>query len=100
MNGNAARAGVVHFAAVFTTGFVLGTIRVLWVLPRLGTRTAELIESPIMLAVMVVARWVVHRWKIPAAVSLRLTMGLLALGLLLLTEFTFVLWIRGLTLRE
>src|SRR5581483_10858148 len=88
MNGNAARAGVVHFAAVFTTGFVLGTIRVLWVLPRLGTRTAELIESPIMLAVMVVARWVVHRWKIPAAVSL------------LLTEFTFVLWIRGLTLRE
>jgi hypothetical protein len=31
---------------------------------------------------------------------LRLTMGLLARGLLLLTEFTFVLWIRGLTLRE
>ena len=101
MNGNAAKAGVVYFAVVFTTGFVLGTIRVLWVLPRLGTRTAELIESPIMLAMMVVAaRWVVHRWKIPAAVSLRLTMGLLALGLLLLTEFTFVLWIRGLTLRE
>jgi len=42
--------GVVYFCLVFGVGFILGTIRVLWVVPHLGVRTAELIETPLMLA--------------------------------------------------
>ena len=54
------KAAVLYFAFVFGAGFVLGTIRTLWVVPRLGTRKAELIETPIMLVVTIVAaRWVV-----------------------------------------
>jgi hypothetical protein len=34
---------------VFGTGFVLGPIRVLWAVPRLGERVAELMEAPLML---------------------------------------------------
>jgi hypothetical protein len=49
------KAGVVYFALVFGAGFVLGTIRTLWVVPRFGTRMAELMEMPIMLAVTMVA---------------------------------------------
>ena len=38
------KAGVLYFALVFAAGFALGTIRTLWVMPRLGVSTAELIE--------------------------------------------------------
>ena len=36
------KAGVLYFALVFGAGFVLGTIRILWVVPSFGTRMAEL----------------------------------------------------------
>lgn len=58
----AVKAGVLYFAIVFAVGFVLGTIRTLWVVPRVGERKAELMEMPIMLAVTIVtARWTVLR---------------------------------------
>jgi len=38
------------FALVFGMGFVLGTIRTLLVVPRVGARTAEQMETPIMLS--------------------------------------------------
>jgi len=41
------RAGALYFAIVFGVGFLLGPIRILWIVPRVGTRTAELIEAPI-----------------------------------------------------
>ena len=37
------KAGVLYFAVVFGAGFALGTIRTLWIVPRVGTRLAELI---------------------------------------------------------
>ena len=45
------KAGVLYFALVFGAGFVLGTIRTLWIVPRLGTRMAEMMETPIMLMI-------------------------------------------------
>ena len=47
------KAGAVYFGLVFVTGFVLGTIRTLWVVPHLETRTAELLEAPLMLVVII-----------------------------------------------
>jgi hypothetical protein len=41
----ALKVGALYFAAVFATGFVLGAIRTLWLVPRMGTRAAELIEA-------------------------------------------------------
>ena len=95
------KAGVVYFALVFGAGFILGTIRTLWVVPRIGTRTAELMEMPIMLAVTIVAaRWTVLHLSVPMMWSARIEMGCLALVLMLIAEFGFVLWIRGQTIRE
>jgi len=95
------KAGVFYFALVFAAGFVLGTIRTLWIVPRVGARTAELMETPIMFAVTVLAaRWVARRLLLPPTVATRLGFGFVALGLLLITEFTVVLWLRGLTIRE
>ena len=58
------KAGAVYFALVFGAGFALGTIRTLWVVPTVGTRTAELMETPIMLVVVVLAAgWIVRRFN-------------------------------------
>ena len=95
------KAGVLYFALVFGAGFVLGTIRTLWIVPRFCTRKAELMEIPIMLAVTIVAaRWTVLRLSVPSMWSARLEMGCIALTLMLIAEFGFVLWIRGLSVKE
>jgi len=94
------KAGVIYFALVFGAGFVLGPIRILWVVPRFGTRN-ELMETPIMFVVSIVAaRWVVRRLAVPSTASSRLGVGCVALGLLLVAEFTLVLWLRGLSISE
>lgn len=93
------QAGLLYFALVFGAGFVLGPIRLLWLVPRVGTRIAEMIESPLMLLVIIVAaRWVVRRLAVSPAFSDRLGMGGLALGLMLAAEFGFVLQLRGLSI--
>jgi type IV secretory pathway TrbD component len=95
------KAGVIYFALVFGAGFVLGLIRILWVVPRFGTRTAELLETPIMLVVTIIAaRWIVRRFGLPVTASIRLGMGCIALGLLVVAEFTLVLWLQGLTISD
>ncbi len=80
------RAGASYFALVFGAGFVLGSIRILFLVPRLGERVAELLEAPIMLVVIFFAsRYVVRRFALAARASL--AVGLLALLLLLAAEF-------------
>jgi hypothetical protein len=62
---------------------------------------AELSEMPIMLAIAIVtARWIVRRLAVPPTPSSRLGMGGIALSLLLIAEFTLVLWLRGLSIKE
>ncbi len=95
------KAGLLYFALVFGAGFVLGTIRTLWIVPRLGTRTAELMEVPIMFVVTVAAaRWIIGRFAVRPILSRRLAVGCIALGLMVVAEFTLVLWLRGLSIRE
>jgi len=95
------KAGVLYFALVFGAGFVLGTIRVLLLVPSLGARTAELIETPIMLVVTILAaRWVARRLALPPKPATRLGVGFVALAVLIAAELTIVLWLRGLTVRQ
>jgi hypothetical protein len=95
------KAGVLYFALVFGAGFVLGAIRTLWVVPRVGTRKGELMEMPVVLVVTIVAaRWTVLHLGLPSATSARLGMGGIALGLLIVAEFGLVLWVRGLSIKQ
>lgn len=95
------KAAVLYFALVFGVGFVLGTIRVLWLVPHFGTRLAQLMEMPLMLAVsFIAARWIVQRLAVPFTVSNRLSMGCMALALMLIAEFTLVLSLRGVSIGE
>ena len=54
----ATKAGALYANIVFLIGFILGTIRVLLLAPRLGETTAVIAEVPVMLA----ASWFVCRW--------------------------------------
>lgn len=95
------KAGFLYFSIVFGTGFILGTLRTLWVVPHFGRRVAELMEAPLMFtATYFAARWVVRRLGVPFAFARRLAMGSLALVLMLFMEFTVVLWFQGLSIRE
>ncbi len=95
------KAGTLYFALVFGAGFVLGPIRILWIVPRFGTRAAELMETPIMLVVTILAAgWIVRRLAVPPNPISRLGMGCVGLGLMLVAEFTLVLWFRGLSISE
>lgn len=96
-----ATAGLAYFALAFAAGFLLGTIRVLAIAPRVGERAAELLEAPPMLVVVVAAaRFVVRRFVPQAPLAARVAVGALGLTLLLAVEFTVVLSLRGLSLAE
>lgn len=72
---------------VFVIGFIVGTIRVLLVAPRLGETTAVIIESPIMLAASwFVCRWCVDRLSARRTVPARSLMGLVAFVVLMSAE--------------
>jgi hypothetical protein len=95
------KAGVLYFVLVFGAGFLLGAVRTLWVVPRVGARLAELMEAPVMLVVTIVAaRWIVRHFAIPYVPSARLEMGGIGLSLLLVAEFGLVLWLRGISIKR
>ncbi len=101
MTGRILRAGFLYFVLTFGAGFLLGPFRILFLVPRLGARAAELIEIPVMIGITwLAARWVTQRFSIPSQRGPRLSVGVLAGALLLLAEFALVLRLRGLTLEE
>jgi hypothetical protein len=96
-----ARAGVAYFALVFGAGFILGSIRVAFLVPRLGERVAELIEMPFMLVVILFsARFIISRFALPTATMVRLGVGLVALGLLLTAELLLAVALQSRSLGE
>jgi hypothetical protein len=89
------RASALYFTLVFGAGFVLGSIRVPFLVPRLGVRFAELLETPVMLVVVfVAARYVIRRYALVARRT-RLLMGTLALALLVSTELLLAFAMTG-----
>ena len=85
---SAIKAGITYFAIVLGAGFLMGSVRVPFLVPRLGERMAELIEMPVMFVVILLAaRFITKRFALPPRASVRLAAGFLALGLSVLAEF-------------
>lgn len=88
-------AGIAYFGVVFAAGFTLGISRVMLLVPRIGVRTAELLEMPIMLCVVVLAaRAVVRRFAIERENRGRLVMGGVAIVLAIGAELLVAIGIQ------
>jgi hypothetical protein len=95
------KAGVVYFLIVFAAGWILGPIRELWAVPRLGRMTAMLLEAVIMLTAMTVAaHWVIRRFSVLQTFGSTISVGLVAVGILAPAKLAGVVWVRGLSLHE
>lgn len=87
---SAAKAGIAYVLIVFAAGFVLGAIRVTFIAPQTGPLVAVLIELPFMLvASWIAAKWVLGTFQVPATLSARTVMGLVAFALLMVIEALF-----------
>lgn len=88
------RAGAAYFLTVFAAGFALAFIRLPLLVPRFGVRTAELMEMPVMLAVIAWAAWRLAKRHPDLGRRSRLLAGLFALTLLAVAEL-LVAWLLG-----
>lgn len=80
------KAGLTYFVIVFGAGFALALVRLPLLVPRFGVRTAELLETPVMLAVIFWAsRRLIHHYP-DLHRSSRLLAGAVALVLLVGAE--------------
>lgn len=94
-------AGLVYFLIVFAIGFVLGTLRVLFVVPQFGETAAVAMEVPVMLtASWFACRWIVARFAVPDAAAARLVMGGVAFALLMAAEAGVSVFAFGRTVGE
>lgn len=95
------KPAVLYFVLVLGTGFVLGMIRVPFLVPRLGERYAELLEMPFMfVAIVLAARFVVRRFDLPASLSVRLQVGFAALAMSVLAELLLATVLQGRSLAQ
>jgi hypothetical protein len=95
------RIATAYATAVFGAGFVLGSMRVLVVEPRIGARAAELLELPFMIAAsFLAAGWVNRRLDAGDPFGRRLAVGAVALVVLLAAEAVTGLALRGASLRD
>ena len=83
-------AATVYFLTLFALGFALGTLRVLFVAPRIGPMTATLAEIPVMLvAALLACRWSMRHWHVAYSAAARWVMVLWFLILLAGCETLF-----------
>jgi hypothetical protein len=95
------KAGFLYFAIVFALGFLLGTIRVVALVPSFGETIAVAIESPIVLAASwLVCRSLLARFAVSAQVSSRIAMGASAFAFLMLSEAILATFGFGRSLAE
>jgi hypothetical protein len=95
------RAGFFYFAVVLGTGFILGMFRVLFLVPRIGERWAELGEMPIMAAVIYFAAgYLLRRYPEIRLPTRSLAAGFLALALSVAAELGLATVLQNRTLAE
>jgi hypothetical protein len=86
----------VYFLIVYLCGFASGVVREFFITPRTGLTLALWIELPVMVsASFLAARFVIRRFAVESYPPVRLSLGLLALALLVVAEEIMSWAIRG-----
>ena len=89
-------AAVLYFGIVFGVGFLLGAVRVPFLVPRLGERVAELAEMPLMfVAIFLAAGHVARKCGASVAPLGWVLVGALSLVLLVTAELLLAVVLAG-----
>jgi hypothetical protein len=93
------RAASLYFLLVFSAGFALGTLRVLFIVPVIGERAAELLEMPLMVVIVAVAaRFIVRKFASSIhGTSQWLQVGVTAFACMLTADVCVGVALRGMT---
>lgn len=90
------KAGFFYFLWVFGLGFVLGTIRTLFMAPLAGDLISVLIELPVILTfAWILCARLIKRFEVSKDLASRASMGAIALALLMCAELALSLWLSG-----
>jgi hypothetical protein len=94
-------AALVYFGHVLGTGFMLGMIRVPFIVPIIGERWAELAEMPIMATVIFISSgYILNRFPEIQTSTRSLIAGFLALVLTICAELGLAVALQSETLAE
>ena len=95
------RASFLYFALVMGAGFLLGSVRVLFVVPHLGERWAELAEMPIMAVIIFIAAgYILRRYPEVQTRGRALTVGFTALALSVSAELALAVVLQSQSLGQ
>ena len=95
------RASFLYFALVLGAGFLLGSVRVPFIVPRLGERWAELAEMPIMaMVIFVAAGYILRRYPEVQTRGRALVVGFMALALSISAELALAVVLQSQSLAE
>jgi hypothetical protein len=93
-----------YFTVTFLTGTLFGAIRQGIIIPTFHLRRsqAEVIEMPFMITSTIFwARWLVLRYEVPQVAKIRIGVGVLAMGMLVVIEILGYFWLeRGRKIEE
>jgi hypothetical protein len=94
-------AALLYFAIVFGAGFVLGPVRVLFIEPRVGATVAVLLETPVLLAAMIIgARIAVRFFALGRSGAVLLSVGALALVVQQVADVAVAVLLRGMMVAD
>jgi hypothetical protein len=97
--GVVVRAGLIYGALCFVTGFVLGSLRELVLVPAFGSDLGRQIEFPVVtLAAIAIAWWLVKRAEPPRSAMNWLVSGAVGVVTLLAFESALALLVIGVPL--
>lgn len=85
------KAALAYWGAIFALGFLLGTVRTLWLAARIGETGAVLVELPVMLAASGLAAGAFTRRFGIGSASQAAAMGATAFALLMASESVLAL---------
>lgn len=97
--GQALKSGLIYFGAVFAVAFAFGTLRTLFIVPRIGPFWAVLIEVPILLTIA----WVILgriQARPPLTLGQAAVAGVFAFGLLMGAEVALSALLAGRSFSE
>jgi len=87
---------IVYFALVFGIGLLLGSVRVPFIVPRIGERYAELAEMPLMfIAIFFASRHVLQKYGQKTGSVGLIGIGIIALLLLVGAELLLAVLLAG-----